>query len=175
MRTLRLALPFLLAACGGGAKQTAETVQTTVTEERPPAGGALEPRSGSQTTGFVTVRPKDGGVEIEVKVANASPGKHGVHLHETGDCSAPDATSAGAHWNPDGASHAGPGVGHGGDMGNIEVGEDGTGTLVLELERSVDSVKGKALVVHATEDDLRTDPSGNSGARIACGVIVEGP
>jgi superoxide dismutase, Cu-Zn family len=174
MRIFPYFMPLLLA-CGGGAKQTAETLEGAV-RDRPAAGAALEPRSGSTTTGFVEARAMDGGTHLTIRVANATPGKHGVHLHETGDCSAPDASSAGAHWAPAGHPHGAPGAGsHGGDLGNIEVGEDGTGALSIHVMHPLDEVKGKALVVHAKEDDLTTQPAGDSGDRIACGVIVDAP
>jgi superoxide dismutase, Cu-Zn family len=174
MRTFHYVMPLLLAACGGSTKQTAETVREAVAD-RPPAGAALEPRSGSMVTGFVAARPMEGGTHLSISVANATPGKHGVHLHETGDCSAPDASSAGAHWNPDGTEHGGPGAGHAGDFGNIEVGQDGTGTLEMHVNKPLDEVKGKALIVHAGPDDLVSQPAGDSGGRVACGVIVDSP
>jgi Cu-Zn family superoxide dismutase len=175
------ALALALGACGGGSKQAVETAQT-VAAAMPSAGCALEPRSGSSVTGFVEVKPMGDGVHVTVRVANATPGKHGLHFHENGDCSAPDATSAGGHWNPDGVSHGAPDADphHAGDLGNIEVGEDGTGTASVHLAGFTiapgdHSVMGKAMIVHETEDDLTSQPSGNAGSRIACGVIVEAP
>jgi Cu-Zn family superoxide dismutase len=107
------------------------------------------------------------------------PGPHGVHVHEKGDCSDPKAASAGPHFNPNGgAHHGGPvtPVRHGGDLGNIEVGPDGKATLdvvvtSLSVADVANGVVGRAIVVHEKVDDLMTDPAGNSGARIGCGVI----
>ena len=175
----------LAAACGGGAKQqaaeTAQAVEQAV-EAKAPAGAALEPRSGSQVSGFVSIRPMGDGVHVDVRVQGATPGKHGFHFHQNGDCSAPDATSAGDHWNPAGTPHGAPGSDphHAGDLGNIEVAADGTGTLSvhlpgLTLTPGDMSVVGKAAIVHANPDDLTTQPSGNAGARVACGVVVESP
>ena len=115
---------------------------------------------------------------------NMPPGVHGAHIHEVGSCQAPDFTSAGGHWNPLGKQHgrdnmAGP---HMGDMPNLIVGQDGTGTLELLVngatlvggaEPILDD-DGAAIVIHQGPDDYRTDPSGNSGARVACGVIAAG-
>ena len=110
-----------------------------------------------------------------------SPGAHGVHLHTTGSCTAPDFASAGAHLNPGGHQHgtsnpAGP---HLGDLPNITVGSAGTGTVSATLSGTREDVlarlfdaDGTAVVVHANADDYRTDPSGNSGGRIACGVLT---
>jgi Cu-Zn family superoxide dismutase len=177
----KLAMVFLVAACGGGAKQAAETA-AVVAAGAPVAGGALEARSGSSVTGMVDIVPMGDGVHVTVRVANATPGKHGLHFHEKGDCSAPDATSAGDHWNPAGVAHGAPDKDphHAGDLGNLEVGADGTGTASVHLSGYTatpgeNSVLGRALIVHEKEDDLTTQPSGNAGPRIACAVIVQAP
>src|SRR3989440_424771 len=107
---------------------------------------------------------------------NLKPGKHGFHIHEKGDCSAPDAMSAGPHFNPKHQHHDGP-TGterHAGDFGNVEA--DASGKGHLEWKGKLDlsgpnSIIGKSVIVHEKEDDLKTDPAGNSGARFACGVI----
>ncbi|MBO9499853.1 MAG: superoxide dismutase family protein [Novosphingobium sp.] len=120
-------------------------------------------------------------VNISIAVVGLSPGVHGVHLHMTGSCEAPDFASAGGHLNPAGHQHgannpAGP---HLGDLPNITVGSAGTGTVSATLSGTRDEVlaqlfdgDGTAVVVHANADDYRTDPSGNSGGRIACGVLT---
>lgn len=172
---------FLLACGGGAAKQAADTAKA-VTGSKAVAGGALEPKSGSAVTGMVEIAPMDDGVHVTVRVANAAPGKHGLHFHEKGDCSAPDASSAGGHWNPANVAHGAPDKDphHAGDLGNIEVGADGTGMASVHLAGYAatpgdKSVIGRSVVLHEKEDDFSTQPSGNSGARIACAVIVEAP
>jgi Cu-Zn family superoxide dismutase len=180
MKTTPLLL-VLVAACGGKQSMDSATPAAAAAAMEPQAGAALEPRSGSQTTGMVTVKPMGNGIHVDIKVAGATPGKHGIHFHEKGDCSAPDATSAGPHWNPDNTSHGAPGPEHhAGDLGNIEVGEDGTGSASVHLDgytltEGPKGVLGRALIVHAKEDDLTTQPTGNSGDRVACGVITQAP
>lgn len=121
-------------------------------------------------------------VRIEITVIKLPPGTHGVHLHAVGTCAGPDFGSAGPHFNPTGAVHgiANPKGPHAGDLPNLEVQSDGRGTLVaftslVDLapgaSQSLLRSGGTAIVVHASADDDKTDPSGNSGARIACGVI----
>jgi Cu-Zn family superoxide dismutase len=102
-----------------------------------------------------------------------------VHLHEIGECSAPDGSSAGPHYDPDRHPHGGPGRAphHAGDFGNMSVGTDGHGYLELvsqdlTLNDGPRSIIGRSLVVHEKADDLASQPAGNSGARIACGVVV---
>jgi Cu-Zn family superoxide dismutase len=106
-----------------------------------------------------------------------NPGTHGFHVHEFGDCSAPDFASAGGHFNPTSEPHAGPKDAHRheGDLGNVEAGADGSvavdytdSGLRFEGDKSI---LGRAVVVHANADDLKTQPSGNAGGRVACGVI----
>lgn len=163
LRTTVLAAALVLTACGGDKEATA----------------TLESRSNSTTTGTATFKENGDSVELVLKVSGATPGKHGAHIHQNGDCSAADASSAGGHWNPKGHSHGAPGgTAHLGDLGNIEVGADGTGTLTLSKkdwkidDGSDHDLVGKAVVIHGGEDDLQTDPAGNSGARVACGVIT---
>jgi Cu-Zn family superoxide dismutase len=137
----------------------------------------LHPTEGSNVNGTVVFAEVDGGVQVIAELQGLSPGNHGFHIHEFGDCSAPDATSAGGHFNPMGSPHAGPedAVRHAGDLGNILAGSDGKARLewvdpVLRLSGQ-DSVVGRAVVVHAGEDDLASQPSGNAGPRVACGVV----
>lgn len=146
----------------------------------PVATALIEPRSGNTTlTGSATFVQNDEGVlTLTVELTDAPPGEHGLHLHQVGDCSADNASSAGAHWNPEGHMHGMPDhESHLGDLGNIKVDEDGHGKLVIRKEgwRAGDGsefdVKGKAIVVHAGVDDF-SDPAGNSGSRIGCGEIV---
>ncbi|HEU5209415.1 MAG TPA: superoxide dismutase family protein [Longimicrobiales bacterium] len=132
-----------------------------------------------------TFRQENGGVRIEVDARGLPPGEHGIHIHAVGQCDASgDAafSTAGGHFNPDSTQHGldNPQGPHAGDLPNIEVGDDGTAeysetaenvTLAEGDPRSLFDADGSALVIHAGPDDNTTDPSGNSGDRIACGVI----
>jgi superoxide dismutase, Cu-Zn family len=159
-----------LGACGS-AKSAAPSGAT--------AQALIEPRSGSKVTGKATFTDlASGGTKVEVWVENATPGTHGIHLHEKGDCSAPDASSAGPHFNPAGNPHAGPmdAKHHNGDWGNITVGADGKGHLeettdMLTVKAGPNSVVGKAVVFHEKADDLKSQPSGDAGGRFGCGVV----
>jgi Cu-Zn family superoxide dismutase len=178
MRTLIVLAAFSFA-CAGTSKQQPAPIAASAASGAQVATVTLEPRSGSNVTGTARFSPAPDGVSARVEIANAAPGLHGVHIHEKGDCSDPKATSAGGHFNPGaGAHHGGPStpVRHGGDLGNINVDTNGRGTLDVTVQGlSVGSgsngIAGRALVVHEKADDLQTDPAGNSGARIACGVI----
>ena len=146
----------------------------------PRATATIEARSGSTLSGTALFTPTAGGVHIVVEVSNAPQGIHAVHLHEKGDCSAPDATSAGGHFNPTGMAHGSPDAPahHAGDFGNMTVGEDGHGRLELDstmltITPGERSVVGHAIVVHAKPDDMQTQPTGNAGGRIGCGVVEQ--
>src|SRR5262249_25437234 len=129
-------LVLVISGCGS-AKAKAQDAAAAAAENAPKvvAGGALESKSGSTVVGMVSVSEAKAGVHLTIAVTNATPGKHGVHLHETGDCSSPDGKSAGGHFNPDNATHGAPGAGphHGGDLGNMEVGADGKGKLDIDV------------------------------------------
>ena len=143
------------------------------------ASAIINPSSGSEVSGTATFTQTGQNVMVRIEVENVSPGEHGVHIHEYGDCSAPDGKSAGGHWNPTNVAHGkwGEGEFHLGDIGNIMVGEDGTGSIELatdlwEIGTGSDiDVVGKSIIVHADPDDFVSQPSGNAGARIGCGVI----
>ena len=117
-----------------------------------------------------------GQLHVEIELEGLSPGLHGIHLHENGDCSN-KAAAAGGHFNPDGHRHgmAEAADSHAGDFGNIQAKDDGKARLVfddpyLSLDGS-HSVVGRSLVVHADADDMKSQPAGNSGTRIACGIV----
>ena len=139
----------------------------------------IEPKSGSKVSGKAAFTElASGGTKVEVWIENATPGVHGLHIHEKGDCSAPDASSAGAHFNPAGNPHAGPQdpEHHNGDFGNITIGPDGKGHVemtsdMLTVKPGANSVVGKAIVFHEKADDLKTQPSGDAGGRLGCGVM----
>jgi Cu-Zn family superoxide dismutase len=139
----------------------------------------LKPTKGNKVSGTVTfVREADGnGVRIKAEIKGLSPGKHGFHLHEKGDCSAPDASSAGGHFNPANVAHGAPTATphHGGDFGNITADKDGNAKLDMvsrDLSFEGDnSVIGHAVIVHSKADDLKSQPSGDAGDRVSCGVV----
>jgi len=138
----------------------------------------LQPTAGNKVSGTITFTEVADGVQVHADIAGLTPGNHGFHVHEFGDCSAADASSAGAHFNPTNKPHAAPDAAdrHVGDMGNVEA--DGSGKAKLEyldhqisLTNDQQLVVGRSVVVHAKADDLKSQPAGDSGARVACGVI----
>jgi Cu-Zn family superoxide dismutase len=145
-----------------------------------PVESILRSADGS-AVGSVTLRPITEGIQIHVRVAGLPPGEHGIHLHAVALCEAPGFQSAGGHLNPGGKQHGhlNPQGAHLGDLGNLTVGADGRGDKSLDVVGaealaglpSFLGANGVALVIHADKDDERTDPSGNSGARIACAAI----
>lgn len=144
----------------------------------PSASAELLPRSGSAVSGSVRFSETRGGVRIEAQVAGLTPGEHGFHVHEVGDCSAADATSAKGHFNPAGKMHGhyGSTERHGGDMVNLVASADGTASYSAEVSglslTGPTGVVGRSVVIHADPDDYKSQPAGNSGKRIACGVIA---
>jgi Cu-Zn family superoxide dismutase len=140
----------------------------------------LAPTKDSKVSGTITFTRNDEGVKVVADIQGLTPGKHGIHIHENGDCSAPDASSAGDHFATLNQTHGSPedSSRHEGDMGNIVADNEGVAHLeYTDLHMSFDgdkSIIGKAVVVHEKEDDLKSQPSGNSGKRLACGVIELG-
>ena len=137
----------------------------------------LSPTKGSNVSGVVRFTKVEGGVMIVADVTGLTPGKHGFHIHEFGDCSAADATSAGGHFNPGHMEHGAPDASmrHAGDFGNLEADESGKAhyervDTMISL-KGADSIIGHGLIVHEKADDLKSQPTGNAGARVACGVI----
>ncbi len=171
-----------LAGCGGSASQQADSGENSAAAPAVrTATATLRSTSGSDVTGTVTFTEEEGGVRVFAMISGLKPGAHGFHIHENGDCSAPDGSSAGGHFNPDGAPHGGPDSPehHAGDLGNIEADPGGVGHYEqvipgITLDDGPNSVVGRAIVVHEGADDLTSQPSGNSGPRVACGVIVAG-
>jgi Cu-Zn family superoxide dismutase len=153
----------------------------------PPAGktviakATFKAAKGSKPAGTVTFTQKSDGVHVTVDITGATPGKHGLHIHENGDCT-PPFTSAGDHFNLYKLDHAcspSP-LRHLGDIGNVEVGANGKGHWegVVDKISLVDPhhmIVGKSVILHAKEDDCKSQPSGNSGDRIACGIIQTTP
>ncbi len=137
----------------------------------------LYPTEGHQTKGIVRFSQQADGVLVNVHISGLTPGKHGFHIHEFGDASSSDGTSAGGHFNPDGHDHGAPcgSMRHAGDLGNVEANQEGVAKmelLVKELKlNGSHSIIGRSIIVHVHEDDLSSQPTGNAGARVACGVI----
>lgn len=184
-----LALFILMSACNTGNKQE-DADQNAPTEQQDEqqdeermAQATMEAASGSNVTGEATFTDEgNGSVRFELSAQNLAPGEHAVHLHEKGDCSAEDASSAGGHWNPTMKPHGKRGDGtsyHKGDIGNMTVGNDGKGTMTMTVEGwsigGADStnVVGKSVIIHEKADDFTSQPSGNAGGRVSCGVIKE--
>jgi Cu-Zn family superoxide dismutase len=140
----------------------------------------VESKSGSTLTGKATFEEKGKEVVFKLDVEKAPPGVHAVHIHETGDCSSPDGKSAGGHWNPGNTPHGqwGHEGHHLGDIGNMTVGADGKGTITLTTDKwtigsgGPNDIVGKAIIVHEKADDFKTQPTGNAGNRLGCGVIA---
>jgi Cu-Zn family superoxide dismutase len=147
---------------------------------RKTARATLESRSGSTVTGDATWVEAGGLVTVTIALSGASPGEHAVHIHEIPDCTDPEAMSAGDHWNPTHENHGQfehPPY-HLGDIGNIEVNPNGSGSFTFATPQwsigtgANNDVLQHSIVVHASVDDMKTNPSGNSGGRVACGVIT---
>ncbi len=144
------------------------------------ASAFLNPTKGNKSFGIVTFTEVEGGaVKIEGDVEGLVPGKHGFHIHEYGDCSAPDGSSTGGHFNPTGTAHGSPDHAerHIGDLGNIVADEAGRGhyeRLDTHIKLSgPNTIMGRSLVVHSNADDYSTQPTGNAGGRVCCGVIMD--
>ncbi len=173
--------PATSAEPGTGMESEAETESATEGQagaER--ATVALQPTEGHQTSGHLQIEVDGDGVRVTGTVEGLTPGgKHGFHIHAVGDCSAPDASSAGPHYTVGEEPHGHPGHGehHLGDMKNLEADDTGRATVDQKVAGatlgggSPGDILGKAVVVHQAEDDYATQPAGASGARIACGVI----
>ncbi len=163
------ATALMLGGCSTIADLPTERVgQATLTFANGRPAGTVQLLSNGQT------------VTVAGAVTGMEPGQHGFHLHTTGRCTAPDFTSAGGHLNPTGNAHGSlaPGGKHLGDMPNLTVGANGSGSIQYEIDRpasaALDAIfdaDGTAVVVHAGADDYRTDPSGDAGSRVACGVL----
>jgi Cu-Zn family superoxide dismutase len=155
----------LAAACssmGGGAASG------------PKAVAKLDPTKGNDVRGTVTFTQKGESVHVATALTGLAPGsEHGIHVHEKGDCSAPDGTSAGGHYNPKGSAHGSQsGAHHEGDMPNVQAGAYGGADAGFDIAGvKVADLVGKSVIVHRDADDYKSQPAGNSGPRVACGVI----
>jgi Cu-Zn family superoxide dismutase len=134
----------------------------------------LMPSKGQDVHGTFLLTDQGGTTEIIGEVSGLTPGKHGFHIHEFGDLRSDDGTSAGGHYNPEGHPHGGPDDAkrHVGDLGNITADQSGKAIVKMKVKGlRVHFVLGRSLVVHAKEDDLKSQPSGDAGGRVAVGVI----
>lgn len=171
-----LALAGLLAACAtnSAAPEAAPTTPASATVALAGADG--------RSMGSATLTDTPSGIRLVIDARNVSSGAHGFHLHMVGLCEAPGFTTAGTHWNPTHMVHGkdAPGGPHMGDLPNLIAGTDGVGRLEVTIPGAqlmagpnpLLDVDGAALVIHASADDYKTDPTGNSGGRIACGVVT---
>jgi Cu-Zn family superoxide dismutase len=167
-----------LAACGGQARGPGGRPV-----EEPTATASLIDSTGARV-GVATFSDSAGTGRLAVSVTGLAPGRHGMHIHENGTCTPPDFESAGSHFNPDRKQHGtqNPKGPHAGDLPNLVVEEDGSAdttlavpaTLLAEGPASILGTPQHSLVIHADPDDEKTDPSGNSGGRVVCGVIERG-
>ncbi|WP_240125467.1 superoxide dismutase family protein [Thermomonas alba] len=174
------ACSVLLGACASAPSPAPAQAVVAPAGSAPEAVANLAAASGSLVSGRLVLAPMGDGVHITGTIGGLTPGsQHGFHIHETGDCSAMDASSAGGHFNPDAQPHgrAGHGAHHAGDADNLAA--DGNGVARVDVHLSgvslgtgaANDIAGRAIVVHVAPDDYRSQPAGNAGARIACGVI----
>ena len=172
-------LVVFAVACGQDMPQAAqETTEQEVQQAPQSASVNLQSTEGNNASGTVNLMPMGDGVHFMGDITGLPAGTHGFHIHETGDCSAPDATSAGGHFNPGSTNHGAPDAAehHAGDLGNIEADASGNASVNImangvTLGPGANSIMGKGVIVHAAADDFQTQPTGNAGARLACGVI----
>ena len=186
-----LACGLSLTACAG-AGDDAATGDTTASAAAPSAMAPADSATAGVTAtlrdsagreiGTVTLTDAANGIAVAGTLSGLPPGEHAIHLHTTGQCEAPF-TSAGGHWNPTNRKHGteNPDGPHLADMPNITAAADGSASVqvttpggTLRGENALLDSDGAAVVVHAAADDYRSDPAGNAGARIACGVVVSG-
>lgn len=181
---LALAVAATLAACASAPHTaTSSSAPAAATHNASTAKQAvanLASASGSLVSGRLSLAPMGDGVHLSGEVGGLQPGSsHGFHIHEKGDCSAVDASSAGGHFNPAGQPHgrAGHGAHHAGDSDNLVADANGVARVDAHVSGvslgggAANDIAGRAIVVHATADDYSSQPAGNAGARVACGVI----
>ncbi len=181
---LAVAAACALAACsttGQQAPQAPAPGQPAAASTAKSATVNLASASGSLVSGKLTLVPMGDGVHITGEIGGLGAGQtHAIHVHEKGDCSAVDASSAGGHFNPTGSAHgrAGTPVHHAGDMDNIVADPDGVAKIDIHLAGvtlgggAANDIAGRAVIVHAAPDDYTSQPAGNAGARVACGVVT---
>ena len=164
MRPILMLLPLVLAGCA-------------MNDELGPVAGLptiAMVNSAGASTGAVQVEMRSGGANLRIAVQGLPPGEHGLHLHAVGRCDPPGFLTTGDHWTPENRRHGhlNPQGPHLGDLPNLTVSANGHGAINFRIAGLINDADGTALVVHANPDDYQTDPSGNSGDRIACAVLA---
>jgi Cu-Zn family superoxide dismutase len=181
-----IALIFSATSCKNEKKETKtienETIETTTTTPKK-IKIALNAKSNSNVSGNVVFKETDDEVSMTAIISGLTPGKHAIHIHASSDCSSPDGKSAGGHWNPTSQPHGkwGAETGyHKGDIGNFTADDKGNGTISFTTDQwcigcgdETKDILGKAIIVHAGEDDLTSQPSGAAGARVSCAGIIQ--
>ena len=179
--TILSASTLLLAACAAAPQRSAATAAPVAKRQASEAAVNLASASGSLVSGRLVLVPMGDGLHLRGEVGGLVPGsRHGFHIHEKGDCSAADASSAGGHFNPGGQAHgrAGQGAHHAGDTDNIVADAKGVAKIDAHVTGvtlgggAANDIAGRAIIVHANADDYSSQPTGNAGARVACGVIA---
>lgn len=164
-----LSLLIIFASCSSS--ESYETPSSATIEN---AVSVVHAINGSEVSGTVTFEKTEIGVRVSASLSGLTGQKHGFHIHQFGNCTAADGTSAGGHFNPGDAEHAGPEAmnRHMGDMGNITADEEGNATMeYVDNTIEMEEIIGRGIIVHGGEDDLQSQPSGAAGPRIGCGVI----
>jgi len=189
MKLVVLVASLTVVASGCAKKEAATPPEgaAATSTQKPAAMESMEPvqvmatltsRADMTVSGMLMFAQQGDSVTVTAHVEGAPPGTHGLHIHDVGDCSAEDFTSAGGHFNPTDAPHGSPSdeERHAGDLGNIEIGEDGSGHLeltstMITLSEGPNSVVGRGVILHEKADDLVSQPTGAAGSRLACGVV----
>lgn len=175
-----IALSVAFAGCAQQGNQNSDDSSDAMSESQNEVNEAvaqLHSTDGNEILGTVTFLQTEEGVTVTANINGLETGKHGFHIHQYGDCTAEDQTSAGGHYNPYNTEHGAPTdtERHMGDMGNLPINEEGYGNLtytdnVIELN-GPNSIIGRAVIIHGGTDDFTSQPSGAAGPRLACGVI----
>jgi Cu-Zn family superoxide dismutase len=167
----------LLAGFTFGSRTSSKAIDEAQGSTPSKAIAVLHPTEGNKVHGLITFTKEGDKVKVVAEIEGLAPGKHGFHIHEFGDCSSKDGAAAGGHFNPAGKPHGAPTDAnrHEGDLGNIDAGQDGKARVdltdsVLKLD-GAGSIIGRGVIVHTNPDDFKTQPTGNAGGRLACGVI----
>lgn len=170
-RFIFAAIPFFVLGACGAQEQVPDTGVESYT-------ATISPTEGNNTQGTVTFRRTGDGIAVVANIENLDANsRHGFHIHQYGDCTAPDATSAGGHFNPTQERHGGRQADerHAGDLGNLEANEQGVANLeYIDDKLTMDgdhTILGRGIIVHAGADDYETQPTGDAGSRLGCGVI----